>query len=75
MAAAKMSPAEMKAAEEALLAEEQATKRKWCRLKGHMWNLPADNPFNQSATLTECEVICGRCNAHAKVTVTVIEGT
>lgn len=73
--AKEMTPAELKAAEDALNAEELALKRKWCRLRGHKWDLPAANPFNQSQTLTECETICNRCNAHAKVTLTVIEGT
>jgi len=63
----------MKVAEDALHAEEQALKRKWCKLKGHRWDLPAANPFNQN--VPECETICNRCNAHAKVTVTVVEGT
>jgi len=56
-------------AEAALLAEEQATKKKWCALKGHKWDLPAVSPFNHN--ILDCEIICGRCNAHAIVTVTV----
>jgi hypothetical protein len=56
-------------AEAALLAEEQATKKKWCALKGHKWDLPAVSPFNHN--ILECEIICGRCNVHAIVTVTI----
>jgi hypothetical protein len=70
-----MTPADLKAAEDAIDAEEQTLKRKRCKLRGHKWDLPAANPFNQSQTLTECETICNRCNARARVTVTVIEGT
>ena len=60
-----------KAAEAALDAEEQALKRKRCALKGHKWDLPSANPFNHGK-LTSCETICNRCNAHAKITLTVI---
>jgi hypothetical protein len=63
---------EMKSAEDALLAEEQALKEKWCRLRGHRFDLPNPNPFN-NGHLRECEVICNRCNVHAKVTVTLRE--
>jgi hypothetical protein len=75
VAAKELAPAELKAAEDALDAEELALKRKRCKLRGHKWDLPAANPFNQSQILTECETVCNRCSAHAKVTVTVIEGT
>jgi hypothetical protein len=75
VASKELAPAELKAAEDALDAEELALKRKRCKLRGHKWDLPAANPFNHSASLTECETICNRCNARAKVTVTVIEGS
>jgi hypothetical protein len=66
-----MSPAaETKDAETALLLEEQALKRKWCALKGHRWDLPAVNPFNNN--IPECITICNRCNVSAKVTVAVL---
>lgn len=53
----------------ALLAEEAATKRKWCALEGHRWDLPQVNPFNND--IMDCLIICSRCNAHAKVTLTI----
>ncbi len=64
----KLTPEEMAKAEAALHAEEQATKRKWCALKGHRWDLPSVNPLNHD--ISECEVICNRCNLHGKVTIT-----
>jgi hypothetical protein len=66
---AALSKEEMKKAEEALYAEEYATKKKWCVLKGHKWDLPAASPFNHD--MLTCEVICNRCNAHATVTITI----
>jgi hypothetical protein len=63
-----MTKDEMSKAEAALLAEEQATKKKWCVLKGHRWDLPAVNPLNHD--LSECEIICNRCNLHGTVTIT-----
>jgi hypothetical protein len=65
-----MTGDDLKKAEAALLAEEQALKEKWCRLKGHRWDLPTTSPFN-NGFLTTCEIICNRCNAHATVTVTI----
>lgn len=67
---AKLSKEEIAAAEKELLDAEQAIKEKWCALKGHRWDLPAASPFNHD--MLECEVICNRCNIHAKVTVTII---
>jgi hypothetical protein len=55
----------------ALLAEEVATKKKWCELEGHKFDLPGANPFNHN--MMECTVICSRCNALATVTVTIHE--
>jgi hypothetical protein len=60
---------EMAKGEAQLLAEEIALKKKWCALKGHRWDLPSVSPFNHD--LMECAIICNRCNAHAKVVVTV----
>jgi hypothetical protein len=65
----KLTKEEMAKAEAALLAEEQATRKKWCALKGHKWDLPQPNPFNSD--VLDCVVICNRCNAHADVTVVV----
>ena len=62
-----MTKEEVAKAEAALFAEEQATKKKWCALKGHRWDLPAVSPFN--ANIMECEIICNRCNLHGKVVV------
>jgi len=56
-------------AEAALNAEELALKKKWCALKGHRWDLPADNPFNHD--MLECIIICNRCNAHAELSIKV----
>jgi hypothetical protein len=58
----------MAKAEAALLAEEQATKKKWCALKGHRWDMAAVSPFNTD--ILECEVICSRCNLHGTLTIT-----
>jgi len=66
-----MTKDEMAKAEAALFAEEQAIKKKWCALKGHRWDLPAASPFNHD--MLECEVICNRCNARAKVTLTILK--
>lgn len=66
-----LKPEEMKAAEAALLAEEQAIKEKWCQLKGHVWPLPGANPFT-NGKLSSCEVVCNRCNARATVTVALL---
>ena len=53
-----MTPADLKAAEDALDAEEQAIKRKRCKLRGHRWDLPAANPFNQNnQNVSDCETI------------------
>jgi hypothetical protein len=62
-----MTKEEMAKAEAALLAEEQSTKKKWCALKGHRWDIPAISPFNHD--ILECEVICSRCNLHATLTI------
>jgi Prophage protein (DUF1660) len=64
-----MTKDELEKAKGQLFAEELATKKKWCVLLGHKWDLPAVNPFNNN--VTECEIICGRCNAHGIVSVTV----
>jgi hypothetical protein len=53
----------------ALRAEEAATKKKWCALEGHRWDLPAVSPFNHDIFV--CEIICNRCNAHADLSVVV----
>lgn len=63
---------DLKKAEAELLAEEQALKEKWCRLKGHRWDVPGVSPFN-NGHMTSCEVICNRCNVHATLTVDVHE--
>jgi hypothetical protein len=65
-----MTPEEIKRAEAALDAEEQALKEKRCVIRGHRWDLPAMSPFNDGH-LTSCETICSRCNAHATVSITV----
>ena len=65
---ATLSKDEVANAEASLLAEEQALKEKWCKLKGHRWDLPAVSPFS-NGHLTTCETICNRCNTHAMVTI------
>jgi len=64
-----MTKEDMAKAEAALVAEEAATKRKWCALKGHKWDLPAASPFNHD--MLECIIICNRCNAHAVLTIAI----
>lgn len=64
-----MTKDDMSKAEAALHAEEQTIKKKWCALKGHRWDLPSASPFNHD--ILECDVICNRCNARAKVTITI----
>jgi hypothetical protein len=55
--------------ETALLAEEHQIKKKWCKLKGHRWDLPSVSPFNHDMLV--CLIICNRCNAHADLLITV----
>jgi hypothetical protein len=69
----KLTKEEFSKAEAALLAEEQATKRKWCALKGHKWDLPQPNPLNFD--MLECDLVCGRCSARAKLAITDIKDT
>jgi hypothetical protein len=70
-----MSPAiskeELAKGRAALLAEEQATRKKWCALEGHKWDLPQPNPFNSDTM--GCIIICSRCNVHATVTINIDE--
>jgi hypothetical protein len=64
-----MTKEDMAKAESALNAEEQALKKKWCALKGHRWDLPGANPFNND--MLECIVICNRCNTHAVLAIAI----
>lgn len=66
---ATLSKEDMTKAEAALLAEEYATKKKWCALKGHKWDLPQPNPLNSDSL--ECALRCSRCNGTAVLTITV----
>jgi hypothetical protein len=52
-----------------ILAEEQAIKKRWCRLKGHRWDLPQPNPLN--ADLMSCRLMCNRCGVHATLTIAI----
>lgn len=60
---------EIAAGRVALLAEELATKKKWCALEGHKWDLPSASPFNHD--MLECLIICSRCNAHADLVISI----
>jgi hypothetical protein len=64
-----LSKEDMARAEAMLKAEEIETKKKWCALKGHKWDRPAVSPFNHD--ISECEIICGRCDAHGTLVVQI----
>jgi hypothetical protein len=61
---------EQAAKEEAeILALEQFARVRWCRLKGHRWELPQPNPLN--ADFYTCPLQCNRCGVMATLTITL----
>ena len=55
--------------EQEILALEQLVKVRWCRLKGHRWDLPQPNPLN--ADFYTCSLLCNRCGVSATLTITL----
>lgn len=59
--------------EKEIQALEQTIKERWCRLKGHRWDLPQPNPLN--ADFYTCPLLCNRCGITATLTITLDTAT
>jgi hypothetical protein len=57
--------------EAAIRALEQSARERWCKLKGHQWDLPNPNPFNGGPDFYACPIRCNRCGIVGTCTVTL----
>ena len=60
---------EIEKEEAEILAAEQVIKERWCRLKGHRWDLPQPNPLNFD--IMTCPLLCNRCGIRATLSIAI----
>jgi hypothetical protein len=66
---AKLSKDEIDREEAAIRAAEQSIQERWCRLRGHRWDLPQPNPLNSDSYT--CALLCNRCGVRATLTIEI----
>jgi len=70
-----LSKEEIAQEEQEIRALEQLAKERWCRLKGHKWDLPQPNPLNAGDVgipdMLACRLRCNRCACQAALTIAI----